>query len=156
MQTVHISYLKENEARQLILNPISDFGLQYMPEAYQRVLSLTACHPALVQSLCYQIVELKNRQDVSERQMVQVSDVEAAVPLVFDTNKFLFAEVINNQIDARSREMLSFLAAHGEGALVSRDEFEYSLSVLLQRELIEAVGTSYRFQVELIRRFFLE
>lgn len=65
-----------------------------------------------MQLLCYNIVELKNQQAVSERQMVQVSDVEAAVPLVFDANKFLFSEVINNQIDARSREMLSFLAAH--------------------------------------------
>jgi hypothetical protein len=163
VQTVHISYLKENEARQLILNPTDDFSLQYTSEAYQRVLTLTACHPALVQLLCYHIVELKNRQEASVRQQVQLSEVEAAVPLVFDANKFLFTEIIDNdKIDVHSREMLSFLATHGEGALVSRDElikhcpeeFEHSLSVLLRRELIEAVGTSYRFQVELIRRFF--
>jgi len=36
------------------------------------------------------------------------------------------------------------------------DELEGSLSNLLKRELIELTSTGYRFQVEFIRRWFIE
>ncbi|MEK8019585.1 MAG: hypothetical protein VSS75_022145, partial [Candidatus Parabeggiatoa sp.] len=61
--------------------------------------------------------------------------------------------------------ILRFLAAEGEGAIMNEetlrtqcpDEFESSLGNLLQRELIEEVlgKKGYRFQVELIRRWFV-
>ena len=57
--------------------------------------------------------------------------------------------------------ILQFLAAQGEGAIVSRltilQRFpgkSHALNLLLQRELIEEVSEGYRFQVELIRRWF--
>jgi AAA+ ATPase superfamily predicted ATPase len=59
VQVVHISYLKEHEARQLIEHPVKDFTLRYEPNAVERVLQLTRCHPFLVQLLCAEIVALK-------------------------------------------------------------------------------------------------
>ena len=58
--------------------------------------------------------------------------------------------------------ILRFLAAQGEGAIASRetlsrqfgDRLHSTLNLLLRRELIEQVGDGYRFQVELIRRWF--
>ncbi|MEH2285963.1 hypothetical protein [Nostoc sp.] len=54
------------------------------------------------------------------------------------------------------------LAAQGEGAIVSRQTLlqqfphaEITFNLLLQRELIEEVDDGYRFQVELIRRWFI-
>jgi hypothetical protein len=47
VQVVHISYLKEAEARQLIERPVKDFTLRYEPNAVERVLQLTRCHPFL-------------------------------------------------------------------------------------------------------------
>jgi hypothetical protein len=69
-------------------------------------------------------------------------------------------------VSANALILLKFLAAQGEGALVSSQTFlqhsqfsdavfEAAVKNLLQRELIESVNPHhYRFQVELIRRWF--
>src|SRR5262249_52326167 len=80
VQVVPISYLRETEARQLIEQPVPDFALRYEPEASQRVLDLTRGHPALVQLLCAEIVDLKNKQPPPIRRIAHLADVEAAVP----------------------------------------------------------------------------
>jgi energy-coupling factor transporter ATP-binding protein EcfA2 len=162
VQVVHISYLKEDEARQLIERPVKDFTLRYEPEASDRVLQLTRGHPFLVQLLCAEIVALKNEQDPSIRRLANLKDVEAAIPQAFSSGGFFFADIQNNQVDAIGLAILRFIAAQGEGATVSRktilqqfpDVAENSLKLLLQRQLIEEVDESDRFAVELIRRWF--
>ena len=162
VQVVHISYLKEPEARQLIEQPVQDFTLRYEPNAVDRVLQLTRCHPFLIQLLCGEIIVLKNEQYPSIRRLATLADVEAAVPEALSTGGFVFADIQNNQVDATGLAILQFLAAQGEGAIVSRtaileqftDEYN-ALNLLLQRELIEQVGDGYRFQVELIRHWFV-
>ena len=161
VQVVHISYLKESEARQLIEQPVQDFTLRYEPDAVDRVLQLTRCHPFLIQLLCAEIVALKNEQDSSIRRLANLADVEAAIPAALSVGSFFFADIQNNQVDAVGLAILQFLAARGEGGIVSRtailqqfpDEYN-ALDLLLQRELIEQVGEGYGFQVELIRRWF--
>ena len=162
VQVVHISYLKEPEARQLIEQPVKDFTLRYEPDAVDRVLQLTRCHPFLIQLLCGEIVVLKNEQDPSIRRLAILADVEAAIPEALGTGSFVFADIQNNQVDAAGLAILQFLAARGEGAIVSRQailqqfpDYSYAFDLLLQRELIEEVGDGYRFQVELIRRWFV-
>lgn len=162
-QVVHISYLKENEACQLIERPVKDFALRYEPDAKQRVLDLTRGHPFLVQLLCAEIVALKNEQEIAIRRLARLSDVEAAVPEALNHGVMFFADIKNNQVDA-GLAVLRFIATKGEGAIVSRetlthkfpDELARTLSKLVLRELIEPVGDGYRFQVELIRRWFTQ
>ena len=162
VQVVHISYLKQPEARQLIEQPVKDFTLRYEPKAVERVLQLTRCHPFLIQLLCAEIIALKNEQDPSIRRLATLADVEAAVPEALSTGSFVFADIQNNQVDAAGLAMLRFFAARGDGGIVSRtailqhfpDEYNV-LDLLLQRELIEKFGDGYRFQVELIRRWFV-
>ena len=162
VQVVHISYLKQPEARQLIEQPVKDFTLRYEKDAVDRVLQLTRCHPYLIQLLCGEIIVLKNEQDPSIRRLATLADVEAAVPEALSTGSFVFADIQNNQVDAAGLAMLRFFAARGEGGIVSRtailqhfpDEYNV-LDLLLQRELIEKFGDGYRFQVELIRRWFV-
>ncbi|MFH7028287.1 MAG: hypothetical protein ACHBN1_23520 [Heteroscytonema crispum UTEX LB 1556] len=162
VQVVHISYLKEDEARQLIEHPVKDFTLRYEPDASDRVLQLTRGHPFLVQLLCAEIVALKNEQDPSIRRLANLKDVEAAIPHAFSSGGFFFADIQNNQVDAIGLAILRFIAAQGENATVSRktilqqfpDVAQNSLKLLLQRELIEEVESGDRFQVELIRRWF--
>lgn len=161
VQVVHISYLKQSEARQLIEQPVQDFTLRYEPDAVQRVLQLTRCHPFLIQLLCAEIIALKNEQDPSIRRLATLADVEAAIPEALSVGSFFFADIQNNQVDAVGLAILQFLAAQGEGAIVNHktifqqfpDEYN-ALDLLLQRELIEQVGEGYGFQVELIRRWF--
>ncbi|MEH2117632.1 AAA family ATPase, partial [Nostoc sp.] len=162
VQVVHISYLKEVEARQLIECPVKDFTLRYEPNAVERVLQLTRCHPFLVQLLCAEIIVLKNEQDPSMRRLATLGDVEAAIPEALQSGSFFFADIQNNQVDATGQAILRFIAAQGEGARVSRQtllqqfsDANITFSLLLQRELIEEVDDGYRFQVELIRRWFV-
>ncbi len=164
VRTVHLSYLTEEEACQLIESPVPDFSLRYDKVARQRVLDLTRGHPALVQSLCHEIVYLKNRQAIAKRRLAENTDVEAAVPKVLDASNMFFAEIIYGQIDDNGRQVLSYLAAQGEGAIVSQTklaqhcppaQWESTLSNLLRRELIEPVSLGYRFQVEFVRRAVL-
>jgi hypothetical protein len=161
VQVVHISYLKEPEARQLIEQPVQDFTLRYEPNAVDRVLQLTRCHPCLIQLLCAEIIALKNQQDPSIRRLATLADVEAAIPDALSVGSFFFADIQSNQADAAGLAILQFLAAQGEGAIVSRltilqhfPDKSDAINLLLQRELIEEVSEGYRFQVELIRRWF--
>jgi len=162
VQVVHLSYLKEDEAHQLIERPVKDFALRYEPEASQRVVDLTRCHPYLVQLLCAEIVALKNEQPPAIRRLARLGDVEAAVPEALSHGNFFFADIQQDQVDAAGLALLRFVAAQGERVVVSREDLarqvphdlDRMLNLLIRRELIEPAGDGYRFQVELIRRWF--
>jgi hypothetical protein len=166
MQVVKIGYLEKDEVHQLVECPVKDYTLHYEPSASQRVLELTRGHPALVQLLCYEIVTLKNTHDATKRRLACVADVEAAVPRALDSGSFFFAEIEQNQIDGAGLGLLRFMAARGEGAVLSLDalagqhgakhpdDLSQTLALLLRRDLIEGTEGGYRFQVELIRRWF--
>jgi hypothetical protein len=164
VQVIQIGYLKESEARQLVEHPVKEFALQYEPEACERVLTLTRSHPFLVQLLCAEIVALKNEQAPGLRRLARLADVEAAMPEALNHGSFFFADIQRNQINASGLALLCCIAAQGEGAVVSQeslacdsmDELESTLAQLLQRDLLEAVDGGYRFQVELIRRWFAQ
>jgi AAA+ ATPase superfamily predicted ATPase len=162
VQTVHIGYLNTAETRQLVERPVKGFALQYEPEASQHVLNLTHCHPFLVQLLCSEIVALKNDQEPIRRRLACLADVEAAVPEALNRGSLFFADIKYNQVTPAGLALLRFLAAQGEGALVDQatllhhfpEELEQTLARLMRRELIEAINGGYRFQVELMRRWF--
>lgn len=162
VQVIHLSYLKESEARQLIEHPTPDFALRYEPDAVQRIIHLTRCQPYLVQLLCAELVVHKNEQDPSIRRLALRVDVEAVIELAIDSGSFFFADIQNNQMDATGLAVLRAIAAAGEGVGVSREELERhfgdelsaAISQLQQRELIEPNGDGYKFQVEMIRLWF--
>ncbi|WP_460200498.1 AAA family ATPase, partial [Scytonema sp. NUACC21] len=164
VQVVHISYFKQEETCQLIERPIKDFALRYKPDAVERVLQLTRCHPYLVQLLCNEIVILKNEQDPSIRRFARLSDVEAAIPKALNSGSLFFADIQKNQVDSLGLSILRFLADQGEGVTLSTrtlsqqfpNNVNSALKLLLQRELIEKLDDGYRFQVELIRRWFAQ
>jgi hypothetical protein len=164
VQTVHISYLNEMEARLLVEQPVKGFALQYEAEACERVLSLSRGHPFLVQLLCAEVVGLKNEQAPAVRRWADVADVEAAAGEALKRGSFFFADIERNQVDALGLAVLRFMAAQGEGAIIDQtnlarhfaDELEEVLGLLVRRELVEMVNGGYRFQVELIRRWFAQ
>jgi hypothetical protein len=162
VQVVHVGYLQEDEARQLIEQPIQDFALRYTPDACQRVLELTRSHPFLVQLLCSEIVMRQNEQAPESRRLAHRTAVDAAVPAVLQQGTFFFVDIAQNQIDAAGRAVLRFLAAQGPQAVIDSNTLAHqcsealapTLALLMRRNLLEAVDGGYRFQVELIRRWF--
>lgn len=163
VQTVQISYLQDNEALQLIEQPVKDFTLRYEKAACERVMALTRSHPALVQLICSEIVTMKNKQPINKRRLAEVSDVDAAIKGALQHGRFFFADIANNQVTKKGATILRLLAAGNgyasEDSLRAHfsddDEFEATMEKLLLRELIEPISDGYQFQVELIRRWFV-
>jgi hypothetical protein len=165
-QVLKISYLEQNEARQLIEQPVKGFALQYEPGASDRVLNLTQGHPFLVQLLCYEIVSFKNKQPPSVRGRVSRDDVETAARNALNHSSFFFTDVEQNQITKPGRKLLHYLAAQGEGAILdlktlakpleAEAELDQTLRLLTKRDIIRAINGGYCFQVELIRRWFAQ
>jgi hypothetical protein len=163
LQVIKISYLDEQAARSLIESPVPDFSLRYDPGATEAILSLTSGHPHLVQLLCHEIVDLKNQQ-LSQRRIVLPDDVEQAVPQALAHGDFFFAD-IRRQVGPDAALALQILALQGHGVAIGRAELAAAMTMdeqqldtclhLLQlRDLIESCPGGYRFQVELIRRWF--
>lgn len=162
-QVIHIGYLREDEARQLVEYPVKEFALVYEPAASRRVLDLTQCHPFLLQLLCGEVVALKNEQPPDVRRLASVEDVETAAGSALEVGSMFFADIQWNQIGERERELLRALAGLGDGSFVAAGEMairhangetDAALSRLEQRGLIERSSEGYRFRVELIRRWF--
>ena len=164
VQVVQVGYLKDSEARRLIERPVKNPVLRYAPEATEQVLALTRGHPFLVQLLCAEIVELKNEQDAAGRRLATKEDVLAAVPEAVSHGSFFFADIERNQVDAQGLLLLRRLATRGEGQYVTAAELRAELPVdfdldaalapLRRRDLIEEAAPGFRFQIELIRRYF--
>jgi hypothetical protein len=168
-QVIHLGYLQEAEARQLIETPIENFALRYEPSASQRVLAITKGHPFLVQLLCAEIVALKNDQDPSIRRLATLADVEEAIPAALEHGSMFFSDIEGNQLDTHSLKVLRYLAQQGEGAIISSADLAAhftggaeiaegingSIELLLRRELIETKPSGYSIQLELIRRWFI-
>lgn len=170
-QVIHIDYLRQEEARQLVELPVKGFTLAYEPAASRRVLELTRGHPFLLQLLCGEIVSLKNEQEPDRRRLALVDDVESAAGNALEVGSMFFADMQWNQIDGLGRELLRSLAAFGEGhsappAEIGQQvappapngdegrEVAAALALLGQRGIIENSDGGYRFQVELVRRWF--
>ena len=164
LQVVPVSYLTEAEALQLIKSPIPEFELQYEPDAIQRVIALTHCHPFLIQLLCAEIIALKNEQDIAIRRRATFADVEAAVSQALMSASFFFADIEQNQVSADELAILHYMAAQREGNGVAAGElFQYLnkpvaglIRHLRQQDLIQPTKEGFCFQVELIRRWFVQ
>jgi hypothetical protein len=164
VQVIHVGYLNEVEARQLIAAPVQDFALRYEPEAVQLALNLTQGHPFLVQLLCAEVVALKNEQPPAQRRLATVADVETAVPPALVHGSFFFADIRQNQADAVGTAVLYTIAQKGAWGVASLADLlaqtpdeaalQQALARLRQRELVEVTTDGSRFQVELVRRWF--
>jgi len=161
-QVLKLGRLSEEETLRLVEHPVKDFMLQYEPSASQHILSLTRGHPHLVQSICYELVALKNEQPASQRFIVNLKDVEEAAGRSLLSSSFFFVDVRGAQLNPPTAAMLDYLASLGPDAALSRNDwaqrfpenFDANLALALKRDLIEERDGSFRFQVEMIRRWF--
>lgn len=163
IETIHLSYLERHEAQQLIADPVKPLAVTYQQEAIQRILALTRGHPALIQLLGKEIVYLKNSQTVSTRYFIQPHDVETAIPQVLQHGAAIFTHLAH-RLPLPETQLLHLLARQGENVSMSTEDLaQYcdknklatSLTHLVEQELLELTPIGYRFQVELIRRWFV-
>ncbi len=152
---IRVSYLSEEEARQLITEPVPDFGIAYAEESIERIIEVTRCQPNLVQAVCYELV---NHLNVEGRRDAQRPDIDLAVEKAFESAHLYFAEMWK-QLSVPQEGLLQALArtpeqAHAEAlavaAAISLDQASPELRTLRERSIIETLDGAWRFQVPMV------
>jgi len=153
---IHVSYLSDEEARQLITQPVPAFPVTYEPGSIERILAVTRCQPYLVQAVCFELVNLLN---VAGRRDARVADVAEAVSLALDSTHLYFAEMWA-RLSERQHALLQVLAgstgqeasscpaglAEAIGARV--DQMEVELRSLESRSIAERFGEEQRWRLQ--------
>ena len=160
-RSLRLTYLREEEARELIVAPVEDFPDIYQPEAVARIVELSRCQPFLVQLLCYALVEELNRKAAGadpRATKATAADVEAIVPKALETGGMYFRELWRGTLGPQERQAIARLL-RGEPAT---PEDSSAWRKLEQKEVleIEATGVSEApptearsFQVPLVQRY---
>lgn len=162
VETLKVSFLQPDEARQLIISPAPHFPGEriFSIEVVAEILRVTHCHPFLIQALCSIIITSLNYHG---REQATVTDVVAAVDEVFKKwGEHYFGDLWDRTILEQRKYLRAMLGLPGgsiaqvqqrsgldEAAaqraiqkLVKRDllfyeEGEYSISMPILAEWIE-------------------
>jgi len=152
---VRVSYLKEEEARQLITEPVPQFGVSFGPGSVERIVEVTRCQPNLVQAVCYELV---NHLNLAERRQARQEDVEVAVRQAFESAHLYFAEMWR-QLEESQRRLAAAIAGSEEGATgealaeavgTTAEDALRELKALEARSIVEAADGRWRFQVPMV------
>ncbi len=147
-RTLSVSYLQEDEARDLIEHPNNDFPVQvYNSLAIEEIIRQTHCQPYLVQLLCQNVIELINQD---KRRQVVKDDVIAAMPRAIERGQQYFAELWNETLKKSSDRSIIKKLLSGEAL---SEEEKQRVPYLLDKNILEVSGSTYRFQVPIVEAF---
>ena len=174
-QDERVTYLKEEDARKLIDEPIRIGGIQgesrYREQAIERILDLTAGSPFYIQILCSRLVEhmnAKHTPQVTEAHIEQVKEELISGVNAFDLDKF--DNLINSgdtSEDAISDEdalkVLKVIADNSSIGPCHRDRIDCEprlpvdtiLEDLEKRDVVERRDQSYQIQVGLFKEWLV-
>lgn len=151
VQTLKVSFLRENEARQLITQPKSDYPIDQIfgDGVVDEIIALTGCHPFLVQAVCSELVIYLN---ASSRDRAKSTDVKIAIDQVLENFHATYFGDLWKRTDENQRACLIAIKHFGKGDL--RDILQKSnleekttrrtLQTLLKRDLIAQESGNYR------------
>ncbi len=146
VQTLHLSFLARDEARELLEHPTPEFALGYAPGVVDRVLDLTHGQPYLVQALGSELVNTINSQ---QRKEATMSDLDVAIQRVLGMAEAYFE---NNWRDCSAAEQAVLLAlAQQQAEGLPLAERQAALLGLSRKELIEPHDEQWQFTVALFR-----
>jgi len=152
-RTLRVSYLDEESARELIVQPVEDFPDIYDRTAVDAIIQLTHCQPYLVQLTCQEVVELLNR-DIRENRRdastpnATARDVETAIPTVLERGGEYFRELWKSLTDS-DRNLLRRLI---QGETPAPPD-KAVLRKLERKEILEKTESGYGFQVPLVQNY---
>ncbi len=143
-----ISFLEEDDARDLIEHPVADFPAIYRPEAVQCILHWSHRQPYLIQLLCQLLVERMNKAGrMPPASWVESADVDAIVPLALERGVSYFSDLWHSQSGGdTAKRLLETLAERPDTALdgtalqaiePDRHLLNQVLRTLLRREIVE-------------------
>jgi len=149
VQTLHVSFLQEDEARRVITSPTPKFSGEdiYEDGVVEYILDRTRCHPFLVQAVCYALIENLNAK---KRERASIKDVDGAIERVFQNFNNYFGDLWN-RTDAHQRACLIALQKSGAASIESLQEQSglqenilwRTLDTLLKRDLVRQEDDRY-------------
>ena len=162
IRPVKVSYLSEDEAIELISNPIHDYSLKYTDGALSRITYLTNAHPALIQLLCSVIVDRINTMDSKPNEVTEDFIDSVLTQNMLDVNMFFFDDIEKSQTDETGLNILLYIASLKSNKVCSETDIRNivagdinpSLANLLDRDILEQYDYGYRFQVPLVQHWF--
>jgi hypothetical protein len=155
---IEMTYLNPNEARELLLNPDPEFTLAYDTGIVDQILTLTRCHPYLLQLLGWVLVQLAN---TTHTQLVTPTLLQSAIPEAYINGIGYFTNVWEQftgtsptEITAGQQQLLAL--AQGQQPHPTNESSQKSLQRMLRYHIIEKINNQYKFEVPLIERWVRE
>ena len=87
---VRVSFLRPDDVRPLLTQPIPEFDLTYAPGAVEAVITATGCQPFLVQAVAFELVQYLNEQ---QRKEARPADAETAITRAVESAGEYFANI---------------------------------------------------------------
>ncbi|MHC5739683.1 ATP-binding protein [Nostoc sp.] len=150
-RALRMTYLHELEARDLIQQPVENFRNIYEPTAVDEIIQVTRCQPYLVQLVCYEVVELLNRDIRRNRREADTAkataqDVKEVIPVVLERGDQYFRELWKSLTDS-DRSLLRRII-HGE---TPTQQDKGVIRKLTRKEILTSEGNA--FQVPLVQKY---
>ncbi|MDZ8139232.1 MAG: ATP-binding protein [Nostoc sp. DedQUE04] len=150
-RALRMTYLHESEARDLIRQPVDNFSNIYEPTAVDEIIQLTRCQPYLVQLVCYEVVELLNRDIRRNRREADTAkataqDVQEVIPVVLERGDQYFRELWKSLADSDR----SFLRRIIYGETPTQQD-KGVIRKLTRKEILTPEGNA--FQVPLVQKY---
>ncbi|MFN6531327.1 AAA family ATPase [Nostoc sp. ChiSLP03a] len=150
-RALRMTYLQESEARDLIQQPVENFSNIYEPTAVDEIIQLTRCQPYLVQLVCYEVVELLNRDIRRNRREADTAkataqDVKEVIPVVLERGDQYFRELWKSLTD--SDRFLLRRIIYGE---TPTQQDKGVIRKLTRKEILTPEGNA--FQVPLVQKY---
>ncbi len=168
-----ISFLKHDEAGELILQAEQQDIIHYDRAAVDRIMTLTRCHPYLTQLVCQilfdRAFDLLSDED---KPNITVADIESAIPDVLEIGGHAFRWIWDGLPPAERIIFSAIASQSSEGIIFSEDdvisvlqnagirilmqELDRAPKKLVEWQMLEQIDGGYRFMVELLRRWVAE
>lgn len=158
---IEMLYLEPSEAEDLLLNPDPEFSLRYNIGIVEEILTLTRCHPYLLQLIGWSLINLANE---NHTQLVTSNLLQAAILEAFTNGQPYFTNVwteftgISSAEVKAGQELLSAIAqGHQQPSSATGDEIvQAARRRLLRYHVIEHRNGSDRFEIPLIEHWVRE
>ncbi|NER26524.1 MAG: AAA family ATPase [Symploca sp. SIO1C4] len=149
-RSLRVTYLEEQDARELIVKPVDGFPIIYESEAVNRIIYWTRCQPYLVQLMCSVLVDYLNHKASEDARLKKATpeNVETIIPKLFETGGMYFWEFWERTLTTPERNLLLHLI---KGKTLEGES--KALRKLVHKEILEKKADGYCFQVPLIEQY---
>ncbi|HYU72718.1 MAG TPA: hypothetical protein VEL31_08550 [Ktedonobacteraceae bacterium] len=150
VQTLRVSFLRPDEARRLITQPVPDYPGDeiFGTGVVDKIIADTGCHPFLVQAVCSALIETLN---ADQKERAEIQDVEIAVNQVLEAWWDTYFRDLWYRTDEEQRACLVALRALERVELpqimqqsgLDERAVRRTLQTLLRRDLVLRNGDTY-------------